>query len=134
MKEEDYQSLNFRNGDIDNIRSRSNTNTNPRRDTLTIPSSKTPFMGYKNLAAQAFPGIDTTKDTVLSKRTKQGRLVTPWKQNLSSDTTNTRVVKRLGNPSAINPLERRNSYSKLKKVAKSQIKSRGSVRKITKYK
>jgi hypothetical protein len=112
MKEEDYQSLNFRNRDVDNIRSRSNTNTNPKRDTLVI-SSRTAPSDYRSYAAMAFPGIDTTKDTVVQKYTKQGNHNTRNPRNLSPDTKNTRVVKD------IKPFSGwKNLYTKLKRVSK----------------
>jgi len=112
MEEEDYQSLNFRNRDIDNIRSRSNTNTNPRRDTLVVSSRNAP-VDYKGLAAMAFPGIDTTKDTVVQKLTKRGVYNTSRPSDLSPDTTNTRVVKDIKKFSA-----GKNLYTKLKRVSK----------------
>jgi hypothetical protein len=81
-------------------------------DTLTV-SSRTAPIDYKSLAASAFPGIDTTKDTVVQKYTRQGNHNTRYPENLSSDTTDTRVVKDVKKFSF-----NKNLYTKLKKVSK----------------
>ena len=81
-------------------------------DTLTVSSRNAP-VDYRSLAALAFPGIDTQKDTVVQKFTKQGHHNTANPSNLSSDTTDTRVVKDIKKFSF-----GRNLYTKLKKVSK----------------
>lgn len=108
----DYDKLNFKNSAVDNIRSRSNMPSNPSRDTLVVSSRNAP-VDYKGLAAMAFPGIDTKKDTVVQKYTRQGHHNTSNPNNLSSDTTNTRIVKDIKKFSG-----GKNLYTKLKKVSK----------------
>lgn len=112
MEEEEYNGLNFRNSAIDNIRSRSNMPSRPVRDTLVISSKNAP-VDYKGLAAMAFPGINTKKDTVVQKYTKQGHHNTSNPNNLSSDATNTRIVKDIKKFSG-----NANLYTVLKKVSK----------------
>lgn len=119
-----YDELNFRNSDVDNIRSRSNMNSNPRRDTLVV-SSRTAPVDYKGLASMAFPGIDLKKDTVVQKLTKQGNRNTRYPQNLSSDTIDTRVVKDIKKFSL-----NKNLYTKLKKVSKEDPRT---LREIKRY-
>ena len=112
MEEEEYNGLNFKNSAIDNIRGRSNMPSRPTRDTLVVSSRNAP-VDYKGLAAMAFPGIDTTKDTVVQKYTRQGHHNTSNPNNLSSDTINTRIVKDIKKFSG-----GKNLYTVLKKVAK----------------
>ncbi len=120
----DYDKLNFKNSAVDNIRSRSNMPSSPSRDTLVVSRRNAP-VDYKGLAAMAFPGIDTTTDTVVQKYTKKGLHNTSNPSNLSSDTTNTRVVKDIKGFSG-----GKNLYTKLKKVSKSDPRK---VREIKRY-